>query len=546
MIYNKLTSVILISVCSVSMVFADSISLKATKTYLNIPVSSQMERKTMTIESDGKILRSFDIRLAGDKADYWVFCDISSFKNKKLNICFPLQNEGLQKIYQSDEIAGKDSLYKEQNRPQFHFSSRRGWNNDPNGLVYFEGEYHLFYQHNPYEREWGNMHWGHAVSKDLIHWEELSEALYPDELGTMFSGSVVIDYDNTAGFNKNGKVAMVAIYTADNPDREVQCVAYSLDKGRTWTKYEKNPVIDSKDKWNSKDTRDPKVFRYEPSKKWVMVLNERDGHSIYNSSDLKNWTFESHITGFWECPELFQLPVDNNPNNQKWVMYGASGTYMTGSFDGKVFTPESGKHYYTTGSAYAAQTFNHIPQSDGRRIQIAWGRIPAEGMPFNMLMLLPTQLTLRQTKNGIRMFSYPVKETELLTDKMCKWENLTAEQADKKINEFRNESLLRIKLTLKLSHATSAGLNFNGQSLLNYDMNFNTVNGIFYSPIDITSMDISADIFIDKTSVEVFVDDGVYSFSFARKDSDKQKGFNFWGTNIAIKNLEICTLKSIW
>lgn len=546
MIYNKLTSIILISICSVSMIFADSISLKATKKYLNIPVSSQMERKTMTIESDGKTLRSFDIRLAADKPDYWVFCDISSFKNKKLDISFPASNEGLQKIYQSDEIAGQDSLYKERNRPQFHFSSRRGWNNDPNGLVYFEGEYHLFYQHNPYEREWGNMHWGHAVSKDLIHWEELSEALYPDQLGTMFSGSVVIDYDKTAEFNKNGKVAMVAIYTADNADREVQCVAYSLDKGRTWTKYEKNPVIDSKDKWNSKDTRDPKVFRYEPSQKWVMVLNEMDGHSIYNSVDLKNWTFESHITGFWECPELFQLPVENNPNHKKWVMYGASGTYMTGSFDGKVFTPESGKHYYTTGSAYAAQTFNHIPQNDGRRIQIAWGRIPSEEMPFNMLMLLPTQLTLRQTKNGIRMYSYPIKETNLLTDKSYKWENLTAEQADKKINEFRNESLLRIKLTLKLSHATSAGLNFNGQSLLNYDMNFNAVNGTFYSPNDMTSMEISADIFIDKTSVEVFVDEGAYSFSFARKDSDKQKGFNFWGTNIAIKNLEICTLKSIW
>ncbi|MBZ4656984.1 MAG: hypothetical protein PWQ71_1141 [Bacteroidota bacterium] len=475
--------------------FCRLLSLKASKKYLNIPVSSQMERKTMTIESDGKTLRSFDIRLAADKPDYWVFCDISSFKNKKLDISFPASNEGLQKIYQSDEIAGQDSLYKERNRPQFHFSSRRGWNNDPNGPVYFEGEYHLFYQHNPYEREWGNMHWGHAVSKDLIHWEELSEALYPDQLGTMFSGSV---------------------------------------------------VIDSKDKWNSKDTRDPKVFRYEPSQKWVMVLNERDGHSIYNSVDLKNWTFESHITGFRECPELFQLPVENNPNHKKWVMYGASGTYMTGSFDGKVFTPESGKHYYTSGSAYAAQTFNHIPQNDGRRIQIAWGRIPSEEMPFNMLMLLPTQLTLRQTKNGIRMYSYPIKETNLLTDKSYKWENLTAEQADKKINEFRNESLLRIKLTLKLSHATSAGLNFNGQSLLNYDMNFNAVNGTFYSPNDMTSMEISADIFIDKTSVEVFVDEGAYSFSFARKDSNKQKGFNFWGTNIAIKNLEICTLKSIW
>lgn len=160
----------------------------------------------------------------------------------------------------------QDSLYNEPNRPRFHFSSRRGWNNDPNGLVYHEGEYHLFYQHNPYEREWGNMHWGHAVSKDLIHWKELPVALYPDQHGTMFSGSAVIDYHNTAGFNKGNQPAMVAIYTADNPERQVQCIAYSLDKGRTWKKHEHNPVIDSKEKWDSKDTRGRKFSGTNPAK----------------------------------------------------------------------------------------------------------------------------------------------------------------------------------------------------------------------------------------------------------------------------------------
>ncbi len=525
---------------------AQSISIKATKKYLNIPISNTIPRETMTIEVDGKRERSFEIRLANDNPDYWVFCDISTFKNKTLNITFPSPNKGLQKIYQSDEIAGQDSLYKEQNRPQFHFSSRRGWNNDPNGLIYYEGEYHLFYQHNPYEREWGNMHWGHAVSTDLIHWEELPLALYPDEHGTMFSGSTVIDYDNTAGFNKGDTPAMVAIYTADNPDRQIQCIAYSLDKGRTWIKYDKNPVIDSKEKWNSKDTRDPKIFWYEPGKKWVMVLNERDGHSIYNSKNLKDWSFESHITGFWECPELFELPVDNNPANKKWVMYGASGTYMIGDFDGKVFRPQSGKHYFATGAGYAAQTYNNIPVSDGRRIQIAWGRITSGNMPFNMLMLLPTELTLRTTKEGVRMFSRPVREIDRLTHSCEQWQNLKSEQATERINEFKNESLLRIRLTLKLSHATSAGLDYKGQSLLNYDMNFNTINGVFYSPNDMTSMEISADIFIDKTSVEVFIDGGAYSYSFERKTIEQEKGFNFWGNNISIENLEVCTLKSIW
>lgn len=525
---------------------ADPVTMKVTKRFLNIPVSHAVEREIMEITVNGKNERSFEVRLTPEEPDYWVFCDISAFKDKTISVSFPSSSKGLSRIYQSDEIAGQDSLYKETNRPQFHFSSRRGWNNDPNGLIYYRGEYHLFYQHNPYEREWGNMHWGHAVSDDLIHWKELPEALYPDEHGTMFSGSAVMDYRNSAGFNKGDEPAMVAIYTADNADRQIQCLAYSLDKGRTWIKYAGNPLIDSKEKWNSKDTRDPKVFWYEPGNRWVMVLNERDGHSIYNSKDLKEWTFKSHITGFWECPELFELPVDNDASNTKWVMYGASGTYMIGNFNGEEFIPESGKHYYTTGSGYAGQTFNNIPESDGRRIQISWGRISAGDMPFKGIMLLPTELTLRSTKEGVRLFSNPVEEVNRLTDKSKKWENLTAETANKAINEFANEPLLRVRLTMSLSHATGAGLNFKGQNLLNYDMNSNTVNGVFYSPEDMTSMDISADIFIDKTSVEFFIDGGAHSCSFQRKPTDQGKGFEFWGNNITIKQLEVSTLQSIW
>lgn len=545
MIYRSLFIIISLLVFLTHSV-AGTITIKVTKKYLNIPVSHAIEREIMEITVDGQKERSFEIRLAPENPDYWVFCDISAFNGKTITISFPSPNKGLSQIYQSDEIAGKDSLYMEKNRPQFHFSSRRGWNNDPNGLIYYQGEYHLFYQHNPYEREWGNMHWGHAVSKDLIHWEELPIALYPDQHGTMFSGSTVMDYHNSAGFNKGNEPAMIALYTADNADRQIQCLAYSLDKGRTWTKYAHNPVIDSKEKWNSKDTRDPKVFWYEPGNKWVMVLNERDGHSIYNSTNLKEWAFKSHITGFWECPELFELHVDNDASNTKWVMYGASGTYMIGNFNGKEFIPESGKHYYTSGSGYAGQTFNNIPESDGRRIQISWGRIPSGDMPFNMLMLLPTELTLHTTKAGVRLFSYPVEEVNRLVDKSKEWQNLNAAEANKALNEFADESLLHIRVTLSLSHATSAGLDFKGQNLLNYDMNFNIVNGVFYSPEDMTSMEISADIFIDKTSVEIFIDNGAYSCSFERKPTDPEKGFNFWGNNISIKKLELSTLRSIW
>ena len=232
--------------CIYNQVNAAEITIKVTKQYLNLPVSQQQERKKMIFEVNGKEERSFVIRLANAAPEYWVFCDVTALKGKTIKISYEGDGAGLSKIYQSDEINGQDVLYEEKNRPQFHFTTRRGWINDPNGMIFYEGEYHLFYQHNPYEREWENMSWGHAVSKDMIHWQELPTALLPDALGTMFSGSTVIDYQNTAGFNKGKTPAMVAAYTANTADKQTQCIAYSLDKGRTWTKYGKNPVIDSK------------------------------------------------------------------------------------------------------------------------------------------------------------------------------------------------------------------------------------------------------------------------------------------------------------
>ncbi|MDR0507219.1 MAG: glycoside hydrolase family 32 protein [Dysgonamonadaceae bacterium] len=544
---RKIIFIISFAITGFTALLAEDISIKITKKYLNIPVSQQDKRNVMRFETEGVQERAFQIRLASGTPEYWVFCDMTSLIGKTLKISYDGNSQGLGKIYQDNAIAGQDSIYREINRPKFHFTPRRGWNNDPNGLVFYEGEYHLFYQHNPYEKEWENMHWGHAVSKDLVHWEELPEALYPDKLGTMFSGSAVIDYNNTAGFNRSGVPAMVAIYTADSPEKQVQCIAYSLDKGRSWTKYAGNPVIDSKSKWNSKDTRDPKVFWYNPGNHWVLVLNERDGHSIYTSKNLKDWNFESHVTGFWECPDLFELPIDGDKKNTRWVMYGASGTYMIGKFDGKVFTPESGKYYYTTGSIYASQTYTNIPDSDGRRIQIGWGRIQHPGMSINGMMLLPTELTLRKTKDGVRMFSTPVKEVEMLLGTPVRGEKLTAEKANELLKQFYSSDCLRIKTTFKLSHATDAGLNLFGQQLVRYDMNFNRVNDVFYSPEDMTSMELTADIYIDKTSIEVFIDGGAYSYSMQREPRlDNNEGFNFWGHNIEVKSLEVYPVKSIW
>ncbi|OZI06396.1 2,6-beta-D-fructofuranosidase [Siphonobacter sp. BAB-5385] len=526
---------------------AQTRSLKITKRYLNLPVAQSRHRGTMALVTPDQTERSFKIRLASGKPDYWVFYDVSAWQGKTLILRYDGSPEGLNQIYQDDRLAGQDSLYHEKNRPQYHFTSRRGWINDPNGMIFYEGEYHLFYQHNPFEREWENMSWGHAVSKDMVHWEELPTALSPDRMGTMFSGSTVIDYENTAGFNRGNVPAMVAFFTVDSPEKQVQCMAYSLDKGRTWTKYDQNPLIDSKAKWESKDTRDPRVFWYQPGRHWVMVLNERDGHSIYTSKNMKQWTYESHITGFWECPDLFELPIDGDPNKTKWVMYGASTTYMIGDFDGKKFTPESGKHSYTHGTIYAAQTFTNMPEKDPRRIQIGWGRVQQPGMPFNGMMLLPTELQLRTTKNGPRLFSVPVKETEQLFTPAGQWTSLRVEEARDKLKSVDVQDAFRLKTTLKLSHATDAGISLFGQRILIYDLNFNQLNGAFYSPEDMTSMEITADIFVDRTSVEVFVDGGRYSYSLERKPvPGNQEGLQFWGNRMEVKDLQVYKVKSIW
>lgn len=545
--------------CSISYIqntCSGNLSLKITQNYLILPVSQKAERNKMifSITNNSKEIteRSFVIRLS-DSPEYWVFADVSIYKGKTLKITYEGDAVGLSKIYQSDQITDIDDIYKEKNRPQLHFTSRRGWINDPNGLIYYDGEYHLFYQHNPFEREWENMHWGHAVSSDLLHWEELPIALFPDEHGTMFSGTIVIDYENTSGFGTNKNPPMVAFYTSHSLEKETQCVAYSLNKGRTWTKYAKNPIIDSGEKWNTHDTRDPKVFWYAPNKHWVLVLNERDGHSIYNSTDLKNWTYQSHTPGFWECPELFELPVSDNGKddacsvNTIWVMYGASGTYMLGNFNGKKFTPVTGKLAFEFGSIYAAQTFANIPTEDGRRIQIGWNRVDQPNMPFNGQMSLPAELTLRTTPNGIRLFANPIKEIDILQkDKVVSVQNITPQKADELLKSYGDTETLRIKTTIKYTHTTSLGLNLNGQNIIDYDLNYNKIYGFPYSQTDFSQNEISFDIILDKTTFEVFADNGGISYCL-QYEKQNNNSFHFWSDRpIEIKNLEVWTMNSIW
>jgi len=393
--------------------------LVAETRFLQIPIKNGAAKRVVTLLFDGEVVVRNDIELADGAADWWAPMEISAWKGRSLALVvdkLPEDSAALASIKATDTFLGPGSpepLYAEALRGQFHFSPRRGWNNDPNGLVFFAGEYHLFFQHNPYGWGWGNMHWGHAVSRDLVHWEELGDTLAPDATGPMFSGSAVVDWENTSGFGKEGKPALVLLYTAfGNP--AVQSLAHSTD-GRTFTKYEGNPVVGQFTPGN----RDPKVFWHEPTQQWVMTLyvEEKGVHTIrfLTSPDLKTWTSRSTTEGFFECPDFFELPVDGDAANKKWVLIGASSEYRVGSFDGKAFTPESPKLPGHRGRGfYAAQSFSDIPASDGRRILVGWFQTETRGVPFNQSMTVPLELGLVSTAEGPRMTFTPAKELDSL------------------------------------------------------------------------------------------------------------------------------------
>lgn len=519
------------------------------KQYILFPVNSDGVKKDLTFFA-GDFDTYFDIRLATqkDSIDYWVFMDVSRFKGKTVQFK-AAKTADLEKAFElihlSDKITSENPIYKEALRPQFHFSSRRGWLNDPNGLVYYDGEYHLYYQHNPFDWSWGNMHWGHAVSKDLVSWKELPIVLYPDEFGTMFSGSAVVDKNNTSGFKTGDEDVIVYAYTT-NLDKvgQAQCLAYSNDRGRTLTKYESNPILPSMKRFGTNDERDPKVFWYAEKEHWVMVLFEGIGHSIYTSDNLKEWKFESHVKGFWECPELFELPIDGDPKNTKWVMYGASSTYKIGSFDGKRFIPETDKLSYLMGemNLYAAQTYNDIP--DGRRIQIGWGQIKSKDMPFNQMMAFPNEMKLKSTKQGTRLFVTPVSEIENLHTSTKVYKDLVfgTNDINDEIEEVKTP-LLHIKTTIQPINHRKFSIEVNGYEF-NYNLNDNKLNGLFVPLVD---MQMELEFIVDMNSIEVFINGGEQVNVIQHNSNPHKPGIRFEGQNeTLIKSLEIHELKSIW
>jgi fructan beta-fructosidase len=491
--------------------------LIAEKQLLNLPVQNGAPKCWIRVLDGERILREFDIELAKTEAeiDFWVTLDLSEWQGKPLTIFADQIRKGtggFDLITQADGIIAGEDLYQEKYRPQFHFSPKRGWNNDPNGMVYYDGEYHLFFQHNPFGWNWGNMTWGHAVSTDLVHWTELGDAIHPDEHGTIFSGSAVVDWNNTTGFQTGDEPPLICIYTYAgglNPwskeAKFTQAIAYSNDRGRTWTKYEGNPVQEHIKGGN----RDPKVLWHTPCNQWVIVLflDEKE-MAFFTSKDLKSWTHESTLDSFFECPELFQLPIDSDKANERWILYGASGEYFVGQFDGKEFKPDGESLPFNYGDCfYASQTFSDIPAEDGRRIQIAWGRTGHREMPFNQMMDFPVELTLRSTDEGPRLFAWPVREIELLYQGKKEVQDIVLREEAQMI-EGVDADLLDMTMSIEVGNARQVELSVHGLQIT-YDVAKEELRcKEKVAPLKQVDGRIALRFLVDRLSVEIFGNEG--------------------------------------
>jgi len=479
-------------------------------------------------------------------------------------------------------------------RPQFHFTPVKGWMNDPNGLVYYDGEYHLFYQHIPDRTDHdGFLHWGHAKSFDLFNWSHLPVALYPDDNGDIWSGSIVVDYLNTSQFATGKEKVMVAIFTQGNNGIQEQGLAFSNDRGNTWTKYPDNPVIPNP---GLKDFRDPKIFWHEKSNHWVLIVAAGQRVRIYTSLNLKVWNFTSEFgnregchSGIWECPDLFELVVDDEPDNNKWVMLvsilegapnGGSGTqYFIGDFDGKKF-----KNNYSREKVlwldygkdnYAGVTFSDISVKERRQIFIGWmsnwqyaQNIPTQ--TWRGMMTVPRELRLKTTiHNEIRLVSFPVEERNDLKKKKISFDKqLISSSVDFPVIETNCSVPLELFLEFEIKTTSELGLFIKNEIGESVRIGYNVAEGILFidrrnsgyinfnnnfalykhtAPLLLRDDRIELIIFIDMSSIEIFANGGFVVLTdlvFPKKIYDEFKIYSLAG-EVQLNNCTVWELNSV-
>jgi sucrose-6-phosphate hydrolase SacC (GH32 family) len=528
----------------------------AEKKYLVLPVKNGAPKRNLELWVDGVNTRFFDMELAEGKPDWYAYLQIDEWKGKPIELRVDkvaVDSRVFEPVQQSD-LDTNTTTYHEKLRAQFHFSPKRGWTNDPNGMVYYNGEYHLFFQHNPYGRGWGNITWGHAVSKDLVHWKELDDALHPDQFGPVFSGGAVVDSNNTSGLGENGKMPMVMFHTGAKA--WAQCLSWSND-GRNFKSIADRAVVPR----INKDNRDPKVIWYEPTKKWVMVVwvergnNEQHSIQFLTSPDLKNWTKASTVMGgigndryLFECPEFYELPVEGT-SGKKWVLTGANTQYAIGSFDGTTFKPEEERLQNQHGrDFYAPQTFSNEP--NGRRIEIGWWRTHTDfgEMTFNQSMSIPLEHKLVQTPEGIRLTRMPVKELESLRSKTYKLGKFPVKENGKNPLKDINVELAELQITFEPGKATEVVLDMRGVPVVYNAANKELIVDGVKAPVSLIDGKLNLIVYADRTGLEIFVNKGMVFMpvNINIADNNRSLSLSAKGGTVKVASLDVYELKSIW
>lgn len=526
------------------------VSLDVTEDYLLLPIQDDApEGKICVVKDNEQKGTLMNVRLARERVDSYVPFALSAYKGQHISI----EIQGVPETalcWKELKLSGSfDMANKESFRPVYHHTPAYGWMNDPNGMFYKDGVYHLYFQYNPYGAVWGNMHWGHSTSTDLMHWKFEGCAIVPDAWGAIFSGSCVVDHENTAGF---GKEAVVAFYTSAKStpwgDIQMQSMAYSLDNGKTFTKYEGNPILTS----SEKDFRDPKVFWYAPGKHWVMILAVGQHMEIYSSVNLKEWKKESEFGamqgahgGVWECPDLVEIPVEGS-REKKWVLIcnlnpggpfgGSAAQYFVGSFDGKKFVNESPtqtKWMDWGKDNYATVTWNNAP--DGRCIALGWmsnwqyaNNVPTR--QYRSANTLARDLTLYREGQELYLKSTPSVEVKKARGKKVSIPSFKVSEKHEMVNLFEEkQGAYEVEIVIQNAGASKIAfclLNDKGEKVsMYYDLNrkqfvmdrseSGTVDfskdfpAVTVAPANVDK-ELTLRLFVDRSSIEAFGEDGKF------------------------------------
>lgn len=526
------------------------VSLDVTEDYLLLPIQDDApEGKICVVKDNEQKGTLMNVRLARERVDSYVPFALSAYKGQHISI----EIQGVPETalcWKELKLSGSfDMANRESFRPVYHHTPAYGWMNDPNGMFYKDGVYHLYFQYNPYGSVWGNMHWGHSTSTDLMHWKFEGCAIVPDAWGAIFSGSCVVDHENTAGF---GKEAVVAFYTSAKStpwgDIQMQSMAYSLDNGKTFTKYEGNPILTS----SEKDFRDPKVFWYAPGKHWVMILAVGQHMEIYSSVNLKEWKKESEFGamqgahgGVWECPDLVEIPVEGT-REKKWVLIcnlnpggpfgGSAAQYFVGSFDGKKFVNESPtqtKWMDWGKDNYATVTWNNAP--DGRCIALGWmsnwqyaNNVPTR--QYRSANTLARDLTLYREGQELYLKSTPSSEVKKARGKKVSIPSFKVSEKHEMVNLFEEkQGAYEVEIVIQNAGASKIAfclLNDKGENVsIYYDLNrkqfvmdrsesgkvdfSKDFPAVTVAPVNVDK-ELTLRLFVDRSSIEAFGEDGKF------------------------------------